>query len=224
MSVRKVAIYDLDGTVLRRSTFTPFLFFAARRHEPWRLCLAPAWFGAMALYKLGLFSRGALKQFGLRLFLGRRMTLSKLEAISDAFADHAVARWPSSAAMRTMAADREDGCTLVLATAAMEFYAVGIARRLGFDHVTATRNRALSTSPSACLLEGENCYGAEKPVRMKALFEELGWDRSGCAIRFYTDSVSDAPLLEWAERPVLVNAGPRARRTAAARGWEQGRF
>jgi HAD superfamily phosphoserine phosphatase-like hydrolase len=222
--VRKVAIYDLDGTVLRRATFTPFLFFAARRHEPWRMLLAPAWFSAMGLYKLGLFDRRTLKQFGLRLFLGRRMTHSRLEAISEAFADHAAAMWPAPGAMRAMAADRAEGATLVLATAAMEFYAGGIARRLGFDHVLASRNVPLSTHPSACLIEGENCYGAEKPMRVTALFEELGWSRAECMVSFYTDSVSDAPLLDWADVAVLVNAGPRARRIAAAHGWATAKF
>jgi len=221
--VRKVAIYDLDGTVLRRATFTPFLFFAALRHERWRVLLAPVWFGAMLLYKLGFFGRRALKQFGLRLFLGRQLTHSKLEAISRAFADRAVT-WLAPGAARTMAADREEGCSLVMATAAMEFYAGGIAERLGFDHVIASRNRRLTNDLSACLMEGENCYGAEKPVRVKALFDQLGWDRADCEIRFYTDSVSDAPLLDWADRAILVNAGPSGRRIAAQRGWEQARF
>jgi len=222
--VRKVAIYDLDGTVLRRSTFTPFLFFAALRHEPWSVGLAPAWFAAMALYKLGLFGRRTLKQFGLHLFLGRRMTLARLEAISEAFADHVVPQWVAPGAARAMAADQAEGCSLVLATAAMEFYAGGIAERLGFDHVIASRSRFLSADPCACVMEGENCYGAEKPARVKALLEALGWNRADCTIRFYTDSVSDAPLLDWADRPVLVNAGRRGARIANARGWEQARF
>jgi len=221
--VRKVAIYDLDGTVLRRATFTPFLLFAALRHERWRVLLAPVWIGAMLLYKLGFFGRRALKQFGLRLFLGRRMTHATLEAISRAFADRA-ATWLAPGAERAMAADRAEGCSLVMATAAMEFYAGGIAERLGFDHVIASRNQPLSADLSACLIDGENCYGAEKPVRVKAMFDQLGWDRADCEIRFYTDSVSDGPLLDWADRAVLVNAGPSGRKVAEQRGWEVARF
>lgn len=221
--MRKVAIYDLDGTVLRRATFTPFLFFAARRLAPWRLLLAPAWILAMVLYKLGLFSRAALKQFGLRLFLGQRMNLARLEAISGAFAERAVG-WQSRVAIRTMAADREDGFTLVLATAAMEFYAGHIARRLGFDHVVASRIEPLSAAPGACRLAGKNCYGEEKLARVKALFEELGWERRECCVRFYTDSAADGPLLDWADAPVLVNVGAGGRRIAARRGWRTARF
>jgi HAD superfamily hydrolase (TIGR01490 family) len=222
--LRKVAIYDLDGTVLRRASFTPFLLFAARRHAGWKVCLAPVWFAAMALYKLGFFSRRALKEFGLRLFLGRRMDAVRLQSISQAFADRVVPAWLAPGAMQAMADDRAEGRSLILATAAMEFYAAEIGRRLGFDHVVASRARPLSAGPATCMIEGENCYGTQKPARVQALFDELGWNRSDCIIRFYTDSASDAPLLDWADQPVLVNGGPRARRTAQARGWAQARF
>jgi phosphoserine phosphatase len=222
--VRKVAIYDLDGTVLRRDANNRNGVNVARRHEPWRLCLAPVWFVAMALYKLGAFSRRSLKQFGLRLFLGRRMRLARLEAISREFADYAAAHWVAPGAARAMADDRAEGATLIMATAAMEFYAGEIAQRLGFDHVIATGNQPLASDPSACRLAGENCYGAEKPVRVTALFEKLGWKRDECTVRFYTDSVSDAPLLDWADVAVFVNGGAGANRIAAQRGWLTARF
>ena len=33
----RIAIYDLDRTLTRRATFTPFLLFAARKVASWRL-------------------------------------------------------------------------------------------------------------------------------------------------------------------------------------------
>jgi phosphoserine phosphatase len=111
-----------------------------------------------------------------------------------------------------------------MATAAMEFYAAEIARRLGFDHVIATGNQPLASDPSPCIVAGENCYGAEKPVRVTALFEKFGWKRTDCTVHFYTDSVSDAPLLDWADVAVLVNGGAGANRIAAQRGWLTARF
>jgi phosphoserine phosphatase len=217
-------VYDLDGTILRRGSFTPFLLFAARRNRAWRIILAPAWFGAMALYKLGFFSRGALKQFGLRLFLGQQMTASRLEATSCAFAEIMVPGWVAQGALAAIASDRAQGRELVLATAAMEFYAADIGRRLGFDHVVASRIKPLAAEGSPCLLEGGNCFGINKRARVEALFAQLEWDRADCIVRFYTDSVNDAPLLDQVDEPVLVNAGALARRTAARRGWKLERF
>jgi phosphoserine phosphatase len=221
---RQVAVYDLDGTVLRRSSFTPFLLFAARCRQPWRLAFAPAWFGAMALYKFGCFSRGALKQFGLRLFLGRRVTEPALRELSHGFADLAIPAWVAPGAAAAIRSDRAEGRVLVLATAAMEFYAVEIARRLGFDHVVASRIEPLGTVGSTCKLQGENCYGPAKRARVDQLFTDLGWQRPECFVRFYTDSVADAPLLDRADEPILVNAAGRARRIATRRGWKLRRF
>ena len=42
MTSERLAIYDMDKTVTRRATFTPFLLHAARRLAPWRLLLLPA--------------------------------------------------------------------------------------------------------------------------------------------------------------------------------------
>ena len=36
-----LAIYDMDRTVTRRATYTPFLLHCAMRRAPWRLLLLP---------------------------------------------------------------------------------------------------------------------------------------------------------------------------------------
>lgn len=214
-----LALYDLDRTVLSRATFTPFLVFAARRHAPWRLALLPVWIGAMAAYKAGAMERGSLKQFGLRLFMGDRVDERKLAELGEAFADRVVPSGVAPGAARAIHADRAQGCRLVLVTAAMHFYADPIARRLGFDDVIATRHARLE-EPGPCLLGGDNCYGEAKPRRVEALLAELAIDRADCCVKFYSDSTSDAPLLEWSDEGVLVDAGPRGRRLALERGWQ----
>ena len=37
-----LAIYDMDRTVTKRPTYTPFLLHCAIRRAPWRLLLLPA--------------------------------------------------------------------------------------------------------------------------------------------------------------------------------------
>lgn len=46
-----------------------------------------------------------------------------------------------------------------------------------------------------------------------------GLTRSDLRIRFYSDHVSDAPVLEWADEPFAVNAHGPLRKLAAAKGW-----
>ena len=44
-------------------------------------------------------------------------------------------------------------------------------------------------------------------------------DRAEAKIRFYSDHVSDACVLEWADEPFAVNASAKLRRLATERGW-----
>lgn len=216
--MRTFALYDLDRTVLRHASFTPFLLFAARRAAPSRLLLAPVWLAAMAGHKAGLYRRGALKQFGLRLFLGSRMTERDLQDLGEAFAQKVAPAWVAPGAAKTIETDRRAGRDLVLVTAAMQFYAAPIARRLGFAQVLATHHRPLDR-PGRCFVAGENCYGDEKVERVRAMLAEAGIAREACRIIFYSDSTSDAPLLAFADEGVLVNGSRSGRRRASREGW-----
>ena len=217
------ALYDLDKTVLRRATFTPFLLFAARRVAPWRVVLLPVWLAAMAGHKAGLYPRGKLKNFGLRLFLGRRLTEATLARLGRAFAETIVPRWIAPGAALAMERDRAAGRQLVLVTAAMDFYAAPTGERLGFADVLATRHAAL-TREGACRIDGENCYGAQKPQRVAAFLAWRGLRREECHLRFYSDSASDAPLLDSVDEAVLVDADVRGQARARARGWDVAEF
>jgi HAD superfamily phosphoserine phosphatase-like hydrolase len=206
----RIAIYDLDRTLTRRSTFTPFLMFAAARIAPWRLLLAPLWIGMMIAHKLGWQDRTTLKRRGMMLMLGRP-DLERLAAVAEDFAARR-ARQLHPGAERALAADRRDGCTIAIATAAFEFYARPIARHLGVEHVIATGWRGEGPADP-------NCYGAEKLARVMAWFGEQGLGREGARVRFVSDSFSDAPLLDWADEAWFVTSSPRAAKRARARGW-----
>jgi len=61
------------------------------------------------------------------------------------------------------------------------------------------------------------CYGTGKVVWAERFADEHGVDLS--ASYFYTDSITDLPLLERVAHPVAVNPDPRLRRLAQKRGW-----
>jgi HAD superfamily hydrolase (TIGR01490 family) len=66
------------------------------------------------------------------------------------------------------------------------------------------------------------CYGAGKVVWAERFATEYNVDLGSSY--FYTDSISDLPLLERVGHPVAVNPDPRLRRLAAQRGWKIERF
>jgi phosphoserine phosphatase len=96
-------------------------------------------------------------------------------------------------------------------------YAAGpVARELGIDHIVCTRLEV-----TAGLFTGKVhkplAYGDGKVVLTEQLAAQLGFAIADAA--FYTDSITDLPLLERVRQPVAVNPDPRLRRIAAKRGW-----
>jgi HAD superfamily hydrolase (TIGR01490 family) len=214
-----LAIYDMDRTVTRRATYTPFLLHCARRRAPWRLLFLPLVVGSMLAYVAKLIDRGRLKEINHRLLLGRAIHSRDLQPLVASFADQQAAANIRPGARAAIARDKAEGRRVVMATASYRFYAAAIAERLGFDDVIGTGSIIGLDERLHCFIDGENCYGEAK-LRMVA-----NWvDRSGLRgkhghVRFYSDHASDAPVFEWADEPVAVNPHARLAKLAAARGW-----
>jgi hypothetical protein len=135
---RALAIYDMDRTITRRATYTPFLIHAALRLAPWRLVLIPIALLSSLAYVLKLIDRGRLKEINYTLLIGRAVAPERLEPVIESFADRQVATNIMPGARASIAADRAAGRRLVMATASYRIYAAAIAQRLGFKDVIAT--------------------------------------------------------------------------------------
>lgn len=213
-----LAIYDMDKTVTRRPTFTPFLLHAARRLAPWRLALVPA-AGLLTLgYALKLIDRAWLKELNYRLLVGS-VSPERLGPIIDSFADAQIATNILPGARTQIAADRAAGRRLVLATASYRLYAAAIAQRLGFDDVIGTEQGLDARGRIVARIDGANCYGAAKHDMILAWLERERLDRAAVHVRFYSDHVSDAVVHHWADEPFATNADRRLLALARAEGW-----
>lgn len=214
-----LAVYDLDRTITRAGTYTPFLLHWAREKAPWRLTLAPAALAVMGAYAARRITRKRLKEIMQALLMGEATRDEVLAPMVDVFADRTMRENVYPKALETIAADRAAGRRVILATAAHEFYAGAIAKRLGVDDVVATRSQRGETGALLARIEGENCYGPAKLAMIEAFLAEAGIERAAAHVRFYSDHVSDLPVFEWADEPVAVNPSPKLRKTAAERGW-----
>ena len=214
-----LAIYDMDKTITRTPTWTPFLAFAMRRRARWRLALLP-WAAIAGLaYAAKLIDRAALKQTTQKWLLGGSMAADHVQTLTAAFADHVVATGVLDAARDRIAADKAAGYRLVMATASYAFYARAIAERLGFDDVIATESEHDPAGALIPRIAGENVYGAAKLRAVEVWLSGVGLTRSDCHVRFYSDHVSDAPVLDWSDEPFAVNAHGPLKALAKRRGW-----
>jgi len=215
-----LAIYDMDRTLTRRATYTPFLLHASLRLAPWRLILAPFVILAMIAYLLGLVQRGRLKEINYRLLVGGGIAPERLAPVVESFAAAQVRTNILPGALASIAADKAAGRRLVMATASYRLYAAEIARLLGFDDVIATETRLDSRGRVVARIEGDNVYGDAKLAAIQAWLEGEGMSRDAVHIRFYSDHVSDACVHHWSDEPVAANAHDRLVRLAETEGWE----
>ena len=211
------AIYDMDRTVTRRATYTPFLLHCALRLEPWRLLLLPLVIASMLAYVARLIDRARLKEINHRLLLGDKRHPHILKPLVDGFARKTLATNVRPGARGAIARDKAEGRRVIMATASYRFYAREIAERLGFDECIGTNSILGIDERVHAKIDGENCYG---PAKLRMIADWLGKSGLGRGhVRFYSDHASDAPVFEWADEAVAVNPHERLRRLAATRGW-----
>ena len=83
-----LAVYDMDRTVTRRPTYTPFLLHCAARRAPWRLLFLPLVLLSMIAYVTRLIDRARLKEINHHLLLGARMHPNELRPLVRASPTH----------------------------------------------------------------------------------------------------------------------------------------
>jgi HAD superfamily hydrolase (TIGR01490 family) len=215
----KLAVYDMDRTVTRRATYTPFLLHCALRRSRWRLLFIPVALLAMLAYVLRLIDRGRLKEINHSLLLGPRIHPIDLHPLVQSFADRQIATNLRPGALKAIARDKSEGRRVVLATASYRLYADAIAQRLGFDDVIGTGSIIGLDEKVHARIAGENCYGPAKMRMIADWVEKSGLSDAHGHIRFYSDHVSDKPAFEWSDEPVAVNPHGKLRRLAEQRGW-----
>src|SRR5437762_11320869 len=155
--MKELAIYDMDRTITRTGTFTPFMLHAARRLAPWRLILAPVAAMVALSYAVGLIERKSVKEINQRLMIGRRVSRARFRAVAESYADHILRFNIHRGALDAIAADRAAGRRLVMATASSRLYVEAIAARLGFDDVIATNGLLGLDEFVSPRIDGENC-------------------------------------------------------------------
>jgi phosphatidylglycerophosphatase C len=208
----RVAIFDLDGTITRRDSLTPYALGFMLRERPWRI---PALLGLLPVllgHAMGLVDRGGLKSAFIRATLGgcpRR----DLERWTERFVKRLLARGLLPRALQAIESHARAGDRLVLLSASTDLYVPAIGRALGFDETICTGVRWNAERLDGGLTT-PNRRGEEKARCVQALRARY----PGTEMVAYGNAASDLPHLRLVERGVLVNGSAAARRGAERSG------
>lgn len=213
-----LAIFDLDYTLTKRGTWGRFVWLNIRS-KPWLwlpLFASAGWH--QWRYKRGYIKRIEVKKSMMRICMQGKPR-AELTAKAESFAANEVARGLRPGAKRELARLREQGHDIIIASAAADIVVAPIAKRLGIEHWVATDvkwagEKALADFSTA------NCYGPEKRVRVVQLLRDHAeLKQSDTIITFYSDSASDMPVFEYADKGVAVNPDANLTKLAAIHGY-----
>ena len=217
--ITRLAIYDMDRTITVKGTYTPFLLHVGKKLTPWRLVLAIFIPVVMLAYVLRMIPRSRLKEINQSLMIGHNVRRARLQPHIESYADKVLAHNVRKGALQQIAEDRAAGYRLVLATASYRLYVEAIAARLGFDAVIATDHLSQDLDYVRAKIAGENCYDDAKLRMIQDWMAGQGISRAACHIRAYSDHVSDAPMLEFADEGFAANPHAPLAKLAQVRGW-----
>ncbi len=198
---RRLAIFDLDGTLSRRDTFVPFVLGLLGRHPArWPRCLMLA-LPALG-YLLGRLDRGGLKGAILHC-LFQDLPRSTIHAWARQYALRVVPARLFAEAMAEFRKHLAAGDHVVLLSASPDLYVPEIGRELGAHEVICTQVRWNGESLDG-RLAGPNRRDHEKARVLAGLRARL----PGLPVIAYGNSTVDLIHMYLCEQAVYVNAGP----------------
>jgi phosphatidylglycerophosphatase C len=211
---RPAALFDFDHTLLNGESLSLFLRYVTGRFRRALLDL-PRLGLWMAPYSVGAVSKEKMKTKAF--WVLRHVPAEERPELATAFFEQVLKPRIFEAGLEKVRWHREQGHTLVLASASCDVYMQAVGRMLGFDLVVCTRTR-LEGPDDLPVVFGPNCYGREKLRRLLELdfFHTTDWAASYA----YSDHPSDLPMLLLCGHKVAVNPTRPLRRMALREGWE----
>jgi HAD superfamily hydrolase (TIGR01490 family) len=217
--MRRAALFDMDRTLVRKETASLYVRFQRERGEATLRDLAQVLYW-VAQYTLGVIDAQAVARRAIAGYAGTEERFVRERC--DEFFRTKVVRHVADRGREAIARHRANGDLIAIVTGATPYIAGPLGRLLGIEHVLASELEVDAQGRFTGRPKGTLCIGEGKVVRALALAEAEGFRLEDAA--FYTDSLTDLPLLERVREPVAVNPDPRLRRLARRRGWRVERW
>lgn len=211
---RQAALFDMDRTLLRVDSARLYTQFRRDRGEASLLdALRVALWATQ--YTLGVIDAPKVARKALAGFRGRAE--SWLEASCAEWFPRYVLPELQQAGRQAVKKHRDAGDFVAIVTGATRYVAEPVAAELGIEHVICSE---LELDLAGCFtgrIVEPLCYGLGKVQRTAKVAEREGFRIDEAS--FYSDSITDLPLLEVVKAPIVINPDRRLRKIALRRGW-----
>ncbi len=218
--MHNIVIFDLDETLTKKGTWGRFVT-GTLKGRPWKwapFILTSAF--RQVLYMLKLAPREHVKESMMRRTISGRHK-DELKELAEEFAKNEVENGLRNRALEVLNAHKQAGDRILIASAAVDLIVEPIAKRLGIDEIVCTHMAYTPAGRLSRKIGGMNCYGKNKCLMVQDyLAQDPHFDRAKAQITVYSDSSSDLPLFEWADKAICVNPSPRLAKIAKSRKLE----
>jgi HAD superfamily hydrolase (TIGR01490 family) len=207
------AFFDMDKTLIAENSGSLYMQYRYRRGEIGGLDLLKG-IGAYLQYKVGIldirnWTKNMMVQF-------RGQSEEALEAEANGWFDEMVAPTIYPDAVEAVRKHEAQGHVVAIVSGATRFVVQPLARKLGIDHMLYTRLEVEDGLFTGRVIE-PICFEEGKIYWLQQFIEEHGIDLAKSW--FYTDSITDLPLLDLVGHPVAANPDPLLYRAAVKRRW-----
>lgn len=191
--MKKIVVYDFDKTIYNGETSTDFMLFFLKRNPRYiiRIC--------NVLYSLFYYKKDLKKskEIFFRILNGVNIEFLK-EEINEFWKvkKDKIFSWVYDEILENKKVADE----LILISATPSIFLEKISKELGFDKLLATEfentNKLFDSK-----IKGPNCKGKEKVNRLNEYIDNY------TILKFYSDSMSDKPLFDLADKKIFINKG-----------------
>ena len=207
------ALFDIDGTLIARNSAPLYMKHLRATGRARRRDMARTLY-FLVQYKLGLLDID--RAVAVSLDWVRGLEEAAVRADCEEWYARVIRRYLYPAMAATVEAHRRAGHVTAILTSATRYLAEPLAADLGIANLLVTQLVVRDGRFTGEAVQPV-CYGPGKTVWAERFAAERGVDLSRSY--FYTDSITDLPVLERVGEPRIVNPDPRLRRAAARRGW-----
>jgi HAD superfamily hydrolase (TIGR01490 family) len=203
----------MDRTLVSRDTATLYVRYQRDVGDAgWRQALRVSWW--VLQYTLGVIDAERVAERALADFRGKSERWME-ESCRGWFRDY-VLEHVAQAGRDAVRRHRDAGDVVAIVTGATRYAAEPLAEELGIDHVVCTRLEVEDGLFTGKVVK-PMCYGRGKIDLTRRYAEAKGFSLDDAT--FYSDSITDLPLLEHVATPVVVNPDARLERVARRRNW-----
>jgi len=207
------AFFDMDKTILSENSATLYMRYRYQRGEMSKRDLLMG-FGAYIKYKIGIldirgWTLGMMEQFS-------GQSEKQLEEEAIAWVEDVVVETIYPEVERLVAEHVAESHVVAIVSGATAFVVRPIAARLGIEHILYTRLEVENGRFTGRVIE-PICFEEGKIYWLQQFIDEQGIDLAKSY--FYSDSITDLPLLDLVGHPVATNPDPLLYRTAVKRRW-----